>query len=130
MKILLIEDDKIVSDLIMTALLEEAYEVIVATDGLQGMCKFYNVPDIDLVITDYRMPEFNGDEVSKYVRRTKNNVPVIMITGYSSEFSRMDAYKIGIDVYIEKPVDLGELKRTIKILSPFTCCTHRENDTV
>ena len=121
MRILLVEDDAMVSTMVIKALIQEGHNLTLAVDGLDGMDKFKSDPFIELVITDYNMPDFNGAELAEFIKNRDKEIPVVMITGFSSEFSRLEAYSLGIDFYMEKPLDLADLVQLIKIFEPISC---------
>ena len=101
-KILVIDDERIVIDSITKILKEEHIEVEATLSGRQGvdmaLQKAY-----DLVLTDLRMPDIGGMRVLRDIKRAKPGLPVVMITGYASVPSAVQAVKLGAVEILEKP---------------------------
>ncbi|WP_419770886.1 MAG: response regulator transcription factor [Candidatus Marinarcus sp.] len=116
MKILLLEDDAILSDLIFTSLQEHGFETILAEDGNEALSCAEN-EKFDLFIFDINVPLLSGIELLKMLREYHITTPVIMITAYQDTEHLKKAFGIGCDDYIKKPFDLEELHQRIKNLS-------------
>ncbi|UCH45197.1 MAG: response regulator [Nitrospiraceae bacterium] len=85
-RILLIDDDEKVSSILSKLLKKIGYDVEVAEDGEKGIKLFDEVSDFDLVISDIRMPNMDGNEVARYIRNSdKSATPLIAITGFPEE---------------------------------------------
>jgi CheY-like chemotaxis protein len=85
-RILLIDDDENVSSILSKLLKKIGYDVEVAEDGEKGIKLFDEVSDFDLVISDIRMPNMDGNEVARYIRNSdKSATPLIAITGFPEE---------------------------------------------
>ena len=113
MKILIVEDDNMIREGISEYLLEFGYTVIQAKDGIEALSKFNN--DINLVILDIQIPFINGLEVLKEIRK-KSNLPILILTAFSDEEYKIDAFTNLADGYIEKPFSLPVLKVRIDSL--------------
>ncbi len=115
MKILIIEDDLNVANLISKGLSLESFLVEIASDGERGafMAK---TGGYALVILDYSLPKLNGNEVLQEIRREKPHLPVIMLTVKSEITSKEEAFSLGADDYLTKPFLLEELILRIKAL--------------
>lgn len=111
-KILVIEDEKPISDIVKFNLEKEGFEVIVAYDGLEGLSLARSV-EIDLIILDIMLPGLDGFEVCKRVRE-KSNVPIIMATAKAEEVDKVLGLEFGADDYITKPFSIRELTARIK----------------
>ena len=107
MKILTVEDDNIIREGISEYLSEFGYTVIQAKDGREALSKFNS--DINLVILDIQIPFINGLEVLKEIRK-KSNLPILILTAFSDEEYKIDAFTNLADGYIEKPFSLPVLK--------------------
>jgi len=112
MRILVAEDDGAIRSLLSTWLGTMGHEAILAADGLEGILIF-NEQKPDLVITDCWMPNVNGGTLTHHVKGQDQNIPVIMLTGFSERFTRAEAERLGANEYLQKPVDLAHLKQVI-----------------
>lgn len=102
--ILLVDDDPVLSELVSYILKAEGYAAVVANDGEDGLRKFQSV-NPDLVVLDVTMPEMDGFEVCRRIRRT-SGVPVIMLTAQGAEDSIVKGLDMGADDYVTKPFQL------------------------
>jgi DNA-binding NtrC family response regulator len=101
-KILVIDDERIVIDSITKILKEEHIEVEATLSGRQGV-EMALQKAYDLVLTDLRMPDIGGMRVLRDIQRAKPGLPVVMITGYASVPSAVQAIKLGAVEILEKP---------------------------
>ena len=99
---LVIDDEKIVLDSVSKILTDENYEVDITLSGREGIDRAIK-GKYDIVLTDIRMPDIGGMRVLRDVKRAKPSLPVVMITGYASIQSSVQAMKMGATDYIEKP---------------------------
>ena len=113
-KILVVEDDLNVLSMIIKHLEYDGYEVITATDGMEGL-KQLQAAEYDLVITDIVMPYVSGVGVVTAVKEKKPQVPVIAITGYGKE-PESAAVEKKADLVLAKPVKMSMLKDFISDL--------------
>ena len=113
MKLLVVEDDKTLREGIGEYLAEFGYTVIEAKDGREAISKFNH--DINLIILDIQIPFVNGLDVLKEIRR-KSKVPVLILTAFSDEEYKIEAFTNLADDYIEKPFSLPVLKARIDSL--------------
>ena len=107
-KILVIEDDREINNLICEFLSENGYETVSARDGITGLRKFENEKSVDLVILDLMLPYKSGDGVLSEIRRM-SNIPVIVTSAKDMIQTKVDIMRLGADDYITKPFDLDEL---------------------
>jgi DNA-binding NtrC family response regulator len=107
-KALVIDDEQIVLESVSALLTEEGFEVDVSLDGRQGL-DWAIERNYDVVLTDIRMPDIGGMKVLRDVKRINPTLPVIMITGYASVESAVQAMKLGAAEYIEKPFEPEQL---------------------
>jgi DNA-binding NtrC family response regulator len=101
-RVLVIDDEQIVLDSIRKILKEEDCEVDVSLRGRQGLDWAIN-KQYDIVLTDIRMPDIGGMRVLRDIKRAKPSLPVVMITGYATVQSAVQAMKLGAMDYLEKP---------------------------
>ncbi|MFW6180359.1 MAG: response regulator, partial [Spirochaetota bacterium] len=102
MKVLVIDDEQIVLDSVSRILTGEGYQVDTAIRSREGLGLALS-RDYDLVLTDIRMPEMGGMRILRDIKRSKPAVPVIIITGYATVQSAVQAMQLGAYNYIEKP---------------------------
>jgi PAS domain S-box-containing protein len=108
-KILVVEDDEGIRFMLSEYLSDLNYEVLLAKNGMEGI-GIVESELIDLIITDITMPEVNGIELFKEVRKINLSVPVIAISGY---YQNKEVKKIGFDKIIDKPLDLSKVSQII-----------------
>lgn len=115
MKILIIEDEKLLADSIQALLLKKGFEVEVAYDGETGE-EYAELGIYDLLILDVMMPKMNGYEVARKVRARKCGTPILMLTAKSGLEDRITGLNAGADYYLTKPFDTRELLACINAL--------------
>lgn len=113
-KILVVEDQKEISDILSLYLEKEGYDYIVASDGFQAL-EFFGAEKIHLVLLDIMMPGIDGFSVIKEIRDV-SDVPVIMVSAREDESDRIKGFDLGADDYVVKPFSSRELMRRIKAL--------------
>ena len=113
MKILIVEDDRMIREGVVEFLREFKYEMVEAGDGLEALKKFNH--EINLVILDIKLPSMSGLEVLKKIRK-KSRVPVLMMTAFSDEESQIMAFSNLADGFMEKPFSLPVLKARVEAL--------------
>jgi DNA-binding NtrC family response regulator len=111
-KALVIDDEQIVLDSVSKILTDENYEVDVSLSGREGLNQAIE-KDYDVVLTDIRMPDIGGMRVLRDVKRAKPSLPVVIITGYASVKSAVQAMKLGAADYIEKPFTPDQLLKAV-----------------
>lgn len=111
-RILIVEDEPAVSDLLAYNLRKAHYEVSVAADGREALRQAGNTFP-DLILLDLMLPEVDGLDVCRELRKT-SNVPVIMITARGEEIDRVVGLELGADDYVTKPFSVRELMARIK----------------
>ena len=112
MKILLLEDDVILSEIIEEFLIELGYEVVVCFDGNEAEDNIYSA-SFDLFLFDVNVPYINGLELLKSLREIDNNTPTIFITSLNTSTDLENGFSAGGDDYIKKPFELKELELRI-----------------
>lgn len=113
MKVLVVEDDEMIREGVAEYLSEFGYSVVEAADGEAALNQFDN--DIHLVILDIQIPVKNGLEVLKVIRQ-QSTLPILILTAFSDEAYKIDAFTHLADGYIEKPFSLPVLKVRIDAL--------------
>ena len=112
--ILLIEDDRNISELLQLYLEKEGYSVTAAYDGRQGLDVFHTVQP-DLILLDVMMPVMNGWETCRAIR-AESQVPIIMLTAKSETDDKVLGFKTGADDYITKPFEMREVLARIEAI--------------
>jgi DNA-binding response OmpR family regulator len=120
MKILVIDDDHVLRNSVTRVLRSHGYEVVTAADGERGMTMFRNERP-ELVITDIIMPQKEGIETIRLMRRECPDIKIVAISG-GGHFGNFDilaiAHKLGADDVMHKPFDATELLRRVRQLQP------------
>ena len=111
-KILVVDDDINICELLRIYLEKEGYTVILAHDGEKGIEKF-NMTKPDVILLDIMLPVMDGWQVCREIRK-KSNVPILMVTAKSETFDKVLGLELGADDYIVKPFDAKEVVARIK----------------
>ncbi|HEN9444795.1 TPA: response regulator transcription factor [Streptococcus agalactiae] len=111
-KILIVDDEKPISDIIKFNLTKEGYETATAFDGREALVQYAEFQP-DLIILDLMLPELDGLEVAKEVLKT-SHIPIIMLSAKDSEFDKVIGLEIGADDYVTKPFSNRELLARVK----------------
>jgi two-component system OmpR family response regulator len=115
MRILLVEDDKMLADALSRALVQSAYAVDVSATG-DDADHVLRIAHYDLVILDVGLPGLTGLEVLRRLRERKSRVPVLMLTALDALADRVRGLDLGADDYLAKPFDLPELEARVRAL--------------
>ncbi|MEN5085581.1 response regulator transcription factor [Sphingobacterium faecium] len=115
MKILIVEDDHRVAELIKRGLEEQDFVTTLAYDGLSGK-KLSSQDHFDLVITDIILPKMDGLDLCKYLRQTNPDLPIIMLTALGTTDDKVEGFDAGADDYLVKPFEMRELLVRIRAL--------------
>ncbi len=113
-KILIIEDEKNISEIVAKYLEKEGYTTLIANDGIEGLTLFRDSHP-DLVISDVMMPTIDGFEVLREIRLI-SDAPVIMLTAKQEEVDRLKGFENGADDYVTKPFSPKELVRRVMVM--------------
>jgi two-component system copper resistance phosphate regulon response regulator CusR len=115
MRILLVEDEKKVADIIARGLKAERFAVDVCHDGQQGW-ETAEAYDYDLIVLDLMLPSLSGSEILERVRRKNFQVPILVLTARSGMNDKVSNFELGADDYLTKPFAFAELLVRIKAL--------------
>jgi two-component system response regulator MprA len=115
MRIVVVDDERALRDVLRRALTLAGYEVSCAEDGLSGLLEIESSSP-DAVVLDVGMPDVDGLEVSRRLRRQGNRVPILMLTARDAVADRIDGLDAGADDYLVKPFDVDELKARLRAL--------------
>ena len=111
-KILVVDDDKNICDLLRMYLEKEGYAVVMAHNGIDAVNAF-NAENPDLILLDIMLPQLDGWQVCREVRKT-SDVPIIMLTAKDEVFDKVLGLELGADDYVTKPFDTKEIVARIK----------------
>ncbi|HKN83641.1 MAG TPA: response regulator transcription factor [Pyrinomonadaceae bacterium] len=115
MRILLVEDEPRMANVIAKGLREHSYAVDVAQDGDAGLYQI-SINDYDIIILDVLLPQRDGFEVCRELRRRGNSTPVLMLTARAAVDDRLTGFDAGADDYLTKPFSFRELLARIHAL--------------
>ena len=125
-KILVVDDDRNICELLRLYLEKEQYTVVIANDGNGAIAKF-NSENPELILLDVMMPGLDGWQVCREIRKT-SNVPIIMLTAKGETFDKVLGLELGADDYVVKPFDTKEIIARIKaVLRRTVINSHPEN---
>ena len=112
LRVLLVEDEERLREILTEYLAGEGYEVETAADGREGLQKF-RAGRFDLVITDLAMPEMSGDQMVDVIRTIAPDKPVIMLTGFGAMMVDAEECPPGVSLVVPKPVTLAALRKAV-----------------
>lgn len=114
-KILIADDEERIVKLVSDFLNAAGYETVSAADGREALEVFSANPDIKLAVIDIMMPEIDGWEVTREIRK-QSNIPVIMLSARAEEFDLLTGFESGIDEYVTKPFSSAVLVKRVDAL--------------
>src|SRR5439155_13515386 len=115
MRLLMVEDEEKLAQLVKRALVAERFSVDLANDGREGL-EFAIAYDYDLIILDLLLPQLDGSEVLRRVRRGNPRVPVLILTARDAVADKVAHFEAGADDYLTKPFAMAELVVRVKAL--------------
>lgn len=131
MKILIVDDDKEIVELLTIYARSENFEVLQAFDGNEAMQQIADHPDIALMILDIMMPEKDGLTVLKELRSRDINLPILLLSAKSSDMDKISGLTTGADDYVTKPFNPLEVMARVKtLLRRIDQQTDEEKDTI
>jgi CheY-like chemotaxis protein len=113
LRILVVEDEPLVREVLSVYLTEDKHEIVTANDGREGLEKFKNSGNFDLVLTDRAMPEMNGDALAQEIKKLKPGQPIILLTGFGDLMTGAGEQPPGVDLVVGKPFTLTTLRGAI-----------------
>lgn len=128
MKILIVDDEILIRNVIKEYLINENYQYIEAKNGEEAIQIVKNDNEIDLIIMDIMMPKLDGYSASKEIKKIKN-IPIIMLSARKEEYDKLLGFDLGIDDYITKPFSPKELMARIKAVTKRNKEDYREKFT-
>lgn len=110
MRILVVEDEPLVREVLGVYLQEDAHEVVLAVNGRVGLDKFRTEGPFDLVMTDRAMPEMNGDQLAVEIKKLNPAQPIVLLTGFGDLMTGAGEQPPGVDLVVSKPFTLATLR--------------------
>lgn len=115
LRILVVEDESRVADLLKIGLEENGYQVMVAYDGEMGL-RLFQADSFHLVISDIILPKLNGFELCREIRKADDRIPILMLTALGTADDKLEGFDVGADDYMVKPFDFRELLARVRVL--------------
>ncbi|MDX4069010.1 response regulator transcription factor [Aliarcobacter skirrowii] len=116
LKVLIVEDEIDLANLIKSSIKELFFKVVIAKDGLEAIKKFDSFKP-DIIISDIMMPNLNGLEMSKKIKEKNSETPIVILSAHSHKEMLLEAIDLGISKYFIKPFDIEEFIEYLKELS-------------
>ena len=128
-KILVVDDDSNISELLKVYFTNEGYEVKTASDGVEGL-SFFKMYEPDIVLLDIMLPKKDGWQVCREIREMSSK-PIIMITAKGEVFDKVLGLELGADDFLVKPFDMKELSARVKaVLRRYQAHNNQDDDEV
>ena len=116
LRVLVVDDEAKLTELLRLELDVEGYEVNVASDGASGLVKARSEPAPDLIVLDWNLPDFSGVDICQRIRRGGVTTPILMLTGHDDIADRVTALDAGVDDYLIKPFSIEELMARLRAM--------------
>ena len=116
LRVLVVDDEAKLTELLRLELDVEGYEVDVASDGASGLVKARSQPAPDLIVLDWNLPDFSGVDICQRIRRGGVTTPILMLTGHDDIADRVTALDAGVDDYLIKPFSIEELMARLRAM--------------
>ena len=111
-RVLVVDDEPSMRTILQLYLQEEGWEIVTASDGAEGLQRFQQ-EKFDLVMTDRAMPEMNGDELAREIKKLNPQQPLLLLTGFGDLMSGSGEQPEGVDLVVSKPFTLTTLRNAI-----------------
>ena len=116
LRVLVVDDERRLTELLKLELDVEGYDVEVASDGATGLIQAKTSPTPDLIILDWNLPDFSGIDICQRIRAGGLTTPILMLTGHDEITDRVTALDAGVDDYLVKPFSLDELMARLRAM--------------
>ena len=114
--VLVVDDERRLTDLLRLELEVEGYDVDIADDGASGLIRSRSEPTPDLIILDWNLPDFTGIDICQRIRASGVHTPILMLTGHDEVNDRVTALDAGVDDYLIKPFSIDELMARLRAM--------------
>lgn len=115
-RVLLVDDESRLTDLLRLELDVEGYTVDVASDGASALIKARQDPAPNLIVLDWNLPDFTGIDICQRIRSSGVTTPILMLTGHDDIADRVKALDAGVDDYLTKPFSIEELMARLRAM--------------
>ena len=115
-RVLVVDDEPRLTELLSLELDVEGYDVDIASDGATGLIRSRSEPAPDLIILDWNLPDFSGIEICQRIRAGGICTPILMLTGHEEVSDRVTALDAGVDDYLIKPFSIDELMARLRAM--------------
>jgi DNA-binding response OmpR family regulator len=115
-RVLLVDDESRLTDLLRLELDVEGYAVDVAADGASALIKTRQEPAPNLIVLDWNLPDFTGIDICQRIRTSGITTPILMLTGHDDIADRVKALDAGVDDYLTKPFSIEELMARLRAM--------------
>lgn len=116
LRVLVVDDETRLTDLLQLELDVEGYDVEIAADGASGLIRAKTSPAPDLIILDWNLPDFSGIDICQRIRAGGLTTPILMLTGHDDITDRVTALDAGVDDYLIKPFSIDELMARLRAM--------------
>jgi len=115
-RVLVVDDEPRLTELLSLELDVEGYDVDIASDGATGLIRSRSEPSPDLIILDWNLPDFSGIDICQRIRAGGICTPILMLTGHEEVSDRVTALDAGVDDYLIKPFSIDELMARLRAM--------------
>ena len=115
-RVLVVDDEPRLTELLSLELDVEGYDVDIASDGATGLIRSRSEPAPDLIILDWNLPDFSGIDICQRIRAGGICTPILMLTGHEEVSDRVTALDAGVDDYLIKPFSIDELMARLRAM--------------
>ena len=115
-RVLVVDDEPRLTELLSLELDVEGYDVDIASDGATGLIRSRSEPAPDLIILDWNLPDFSGIDICQRIRAGGICTPILMLTGHEEVSDRVTALDAGVDDYLMKPFSIDELMARLRAM--------------
>ncbi|MDA0257401.1 MAG: response regulator transcription factor [Cyanobacteria bacterium] len=115
-RVLVVDDERRLTDLLRLELEVEGYDVDIADEGASGLIRSRSEPTPDLIILDWNLPDFTGIDICQRIRAGGVHTPILMLTGHDEVNDRVTALDAGVDDYLIKPFSIDELMARLRAM--------------
>ncbi|MDD4052985.1 MAG: response regulator [candidate division Zixibacteria bacterium] len=112
-RILVVDDELLIRDMLYDFFVAQEWDIVVTEDGYKAIDYLKNRP-FDVVLTDIKMPDMNGLELTGKIRSLHDGLPVVLMTGYPSLDTALEALRYKVDDYIIKPFNVNHLYKVVR----------------
>lgn len=123
-RILVVDDELLIRDMLYDFFIAQEWDIVVAEDGYKAIDFLKNRP-FDVVLTDIKMPDMTGLELTGKIRSLHDGLPVVLMTGYPSLDTALEALRYKVDDYIIKPFNVNHLYKVVREIAS----AHRKTTT-